>query len=196
MQRTSEAVIVIILATQYGCGGGPALVPEQFDEPTTLTWIAMDEPIVLARRVPRYSASARDYVFLGPVEVNRMGELEYYLWVGAASTVDRPLYGETAPVSASLLVEADGAPLSLPLTDGSPAIDAVPYGVNVPIERTQHARITLDQVRRLADAGSVEVSVLLDSGTLVPYTLWRGDWLRWKQFVIARQSAGRRLSRR
>ena len=56
-----------------------------------VTVVTLDDPIVLARPVPQLAAAARDYAYLGPVEMNRMGDRDYYLWVGLASTIDRKL---------------------------------------------------------------------------------------------------------
>ena len=43
--------------------------------------------VVFANPVRTFAAGARDYAYLGPVEINRMGDRQYFLWVGLASTI-------------------------------------------------------------------------------------------------------------
>ncbi len=78
---------MIVAAGLAGCAGGGRL--EQLDEQSGATIVRGPAVLVYARTEPRYSRSARDYVYLGPVETNRQGVREYFLWVGVATTIDR-----------------------------------------------------------------------------------------------------------
>jgi len=78
----------LLAACVAACAGQSALL-ETLDERTGMTIVRSREPLVFARTEPRYSRSARDYVYLGPLATNRQGVREHYLWVGIATTLDR-----------------------------------------------------------------------------------------------------------
>jgi len=176
------AAVVAVLA---GCSSTPNR-EVRFHEETGLTWASMDEAIVLARSTPQYTVAARDYIYIGPVETNRLGELEHHLWLGIASTVDRELRGESAPESDTLVLLVDGTPVALPLTTWEAAFESAPYETPVPVAGVQAARVSLDQIQRIARADSVEVQVLSASGSTVRYELWHGNWPSWSNFPAQR----------
>ena len=93
----SRWLAVAALALLAACQHGGVVSRERLDEKSGVTIIADTLPIVFARTETRFSRSGRDYLYLGPVETNRQGLREYYLWVGVASTLDR---GYIAPESA------------------------------------------------------------------------------------------------
>ena len=85
--------VLVLLALLAGCAGVNQTLPPRIDDVTGETIVTLRKPVVLARQVPHLSTKARDYVYLGPVEIDRMGAQEFFLWVGMASTVD-PAYTE------------------------------------------------------------------------------------------------------
>ena len=141
-----------------------------------LTIVTLREPVVLARPVPGLASSARDYAYVGPVEVNNMGKRDYYLWIGMASTVDREI-AYTLPASAdSVVLLVDGQPMTLTLADWPVRLDRPPYDAAVPFYARFAARASLHQIRRISEAESVDMHVIADTGTSMRYRLWEGGW--------------------
>jgi len=155
-----------------------------FDPETALTYSALHEPLVVARSVNRVTVAGRDYAYLGPIDINRMGRRDYYLWIGMASTVDRAVLDEVGPQAASLVLVVDGVPMDFALAPWSPGLDALPYPVTTPVYDAFVARASLDQLERIAAANSVTVQFALDDGKAASYQLWNGQWLDWMRFTV------------
>ncbi len=169
-------------------------ISSHFDEDTGLTVVALQEPVVLARAVPRLATAARDYVYLGPVRINRMGSIESYIWVGAASTLDRAAAGEAPPLAAGLVLLLDGVPMQLVLEDWQDQI-APPYRVSAPLYATRRARVATDQIARIAAAGSIQVYLTSDAGATAAYAPWHGSYGSWAQLAQDGAGAPRRTAR-
>jgi len=167
------------MALLSACSGGGRPL-EQLDERAGLTIVRGQEPLVFARTEPRYSRSARDYVYLGPVETNRQGLREYYLWVGIATTLDRGFLAPPATVPQTLYVEIDGEPMELPLR---PWHELVPtelvgpaYATAVPVREELAARVTLQQLTLIDAESPRSVTVVAERGAAPrPYLRWRDD---------------------
>jgi hypothetical protein len=148
------------------CAGGRATVVEQLDERTGVMLLHGREPAVFARTEPRYSRSMRDYLYLGPVETNRQGVREYYLWVGVATTLDRGFIAPPAEAPTTLYVTIAGEPMELPLAPWRElvrtAITDPVYATAVPLMNELAARVTLQQLT-LLDAAQLQ-SVSVDAG--------------------------------
>ncbi len=151
-----------------------------------LTVVTLDEPMLLARPVPRLAAAARDYAYLGPVEINRMGNREHFLWLGLASTIDRELAGVPQADVQTLAVLLDDRPMLLPLVQWVAELDQSPYETVAPLDATFAARASLDQIRRMSAAKSVEVHLVSTSGVSWRYEKWQGDWSSWNLLVASK----------
>ncbi|MGI9258010.1 MAG: hypothetical protein ACR2QQ_04175 [Gammaproteobacteria bacterium] len=172
---------LLVVSILTGCGVEPVR-EELFEERSGLTWASINEPVVLASATPGYTVAARDYLYVGPVETNRLGTREYYLWMGAASTVDRELRGNSLPESETLLIIADGAPVTLALEQWNPGFDDEPYESPVPTTQNWGARVSTHQIQRIARATSVEIQLVSETGESTPYELWDGSWQNWESF--------------
>lgn len=178
-RRGAIAVATLLLA---GCATSDPM-NSWFDSDTALTCASLREPLVVARSVNRVSVAGRDYAYLGPIDINRMGRHDYYLWIGMASTVDWAVLDETRPQAATLVLVVDGVPMDFPLAPWHPGLDALPYPLKAPVYDTFVARASLDQLERIAAANSVTVQFALDDGRGSSYELWSGRWLDWTQFT-------------
>lgn len=156
----------------------------RLDEPTGLTVVTLEQPLVLARPT-RLAVAARDYAYVGPVEINRNGRREHYLWVGLASTLDRARLKQSPPLAESLALLLDGAPMVLPLKDWEPDLEAAPYAGQSPVYAAFAARASLAQIERIAAAGVVEVRIVTAAGAAYPYRHWSGDFPDWAAFTAA-----------
>lgn len=175
---------------KLGCASFAALVISCSAEPTTtsrldssgLTIVTHDDMIMVARLAHKLAAGARDFAYIGPVEINRMGHRDYYFWIGLATTVDRDLVG-LAPVNAvALALVVDDEPMIMPLSEWNTSLDVAPYPSTLPIRETLMASTSLDQIHRIAEAESIEIHLIADTDTAVRYQAWQGEWSTWSEF--------------
>lgn len=170
------AVTVWIVA---GCGTlglrpDPALDPVSREMVVTLR-----EPVIYARREPGLSLSARDYLYLGPVEGNAAGDQKFYLWVGMAGTIDRAGAQVADEPAFAVQLQADGYELQLPLADWHDDLGQSPFDVRVPLRHSMRATLTTAQLERIASAENVALSLISATGEQRAFQPWRGDWSAW-----------------
>ena len=171
--RLKLASLVFVSLLGAGCVSTSTLVEEKLDMGTGVTVTHATAPIVLYHDNSSYAAHARDYVYLGPVEINRMGDYSYYLWLGIWSTISDAERSFQRDGFESVTVYADGEPLQLELvgwTLESIGVSEPVYVKPVASAADAYYRVTIDQIRLIADAREIE----LHAGT-VPvriYLMW------------------------
>jgi hypothetical protein len=170
------------LALLAACASQTRVMKERLDEASGITVRAGGEPAVFARTETRYSRSGRDYLYFGPVETNRQGLREYYVWVGVATTLDR---GYLAPPSEELdkvFIDVAGEPMELalrPWRERAPDLrDTRVYGTPVRLDAELAARVTLDQLLKLVSEPLASVRVVDRAGATRAYYRWQegSDW--------------------
>jgi len=142
-----------------GCVSTSVLVEEKLDLGTGVTVTHATAPIVLYRDNSAYAAHARDYVYLGPVEINRMGEYSYYLWLGIWSTISDADRAYQRDGFESITLYADGEPLQLELvgwTLESIGVSEPVYVKPVASAADAYYRVTIDQIRWLPNPRETE----------------------------------------
>jgi hypothetical protein len=173
----TACILLVAAAALAACAGGGRL--QQLDEKSGATIVRGPDVLVYARTEPRYSRSARDYVYLGPVETNRQGVREYYLWVGVATTIDRGFIAPEAQRPRTLYLEVGGEPMELPLKSWR---DLVPTGLKgsmypttVPVREELAARVTLQQLVLIGGAAPASVDLAGDEDNVARnFTRWDG----------------------
>ena len=80
--RLFTALSMVVLTIVFGCATGELPVVEKLDERTSVTITRSRTPIIMSPDTPYDRETPRDYVQIGAIEVNRMGTLRYYLWLG------------------------------------------------------------------------------------------------------------------
>ena len=184
---------IAILAALAGCGSQTRIVRERLDEPSGTTVRAGAEPMVFARTQPQYSRSGRDYLYLGPVETNRQGVREYYVWVGVATTLDRGYLVPPGAEPERVFVEVAGEPMELvlrPWSEREPRLrDARVYGTPVRLGAELAARVTLDQLLKLASEPLQSVRVVDRDGATREYYRWQ-EGSDWPAFLAAVGAGG------
>jgi hypothetical protein len=169
----------LLAACAAACAGRSAVV-ETLDERAGMTIVRSREPLVFARTEPRYSRSARDYVYLGPLATNRQGVREHYLWVGIATTLDRGFIAPAAEAPRTLYVTVNGEPMELPLRPLDELVrssgDQRFYSTPVPVRVELAARVTMQQLALIDAARPTSIAVAIE-GESAPrtYARWDGD---------------------
>jgi hypothetical protein len=161
-------------------------VLERLDQRSGLTVVTDPIPAAFARTEARVSRSARDYVYLGPVEINERGTRHYLLWVGLGSTVDRDAIVDTTPLPVNLYIDADSVPIELPLAPWSerePRLDGQSiYHPVVAPAIIMAARVTLDQLALIQQSEPNRIRLAEADAESVEFIKWRDDAL-WPEFI-------------
>lgn len=164
---------IVIASVLSSCSTSGPLVEQKLDNVTGVTVTRSMAPVVLYRDNSAYAAHARDFVYLGPVEVNRMGSNSYYLWLGIWSTMRDEARSGQRDGFESVILYADGEPL--PLEFAGWTLDAI--GVSEPVyvkpvasAADAYYRVTVDQIRFIAESRDIQLRV----GAAQPksYALW------------------------
>lgn len=160
-----------------GCSSTGDLTGKKLDPLTGVTVRRASEPVVLYRDDSAYAAHARNFVYMGPVEVNRMGHYSYYLWFGIWNTIrDDERMASDRDGFESVVLFVDGAPL--PLDIGGWTLESI--GVSEPVyvkpvagASDAYYPVTLDQIRLIATARDVELRA--GRGRSSTYLPWDGQ---------------------
>ncbi len=147
-----------------------------------ITVVALPDAVVLAHRLPTVAAGAREYVFIGPVEINNMGRRDYFLWLSLASTIDRDFVGVPYTGASQLVLLVDNEPMQFAVKPWRTALDTPPYVSSAPIHETLAAQATLDQIHKIANASTVEVHLVDETNSNARYHLWTGSLSAWRGF--------------
>ena len=184
------SVLLLAAGLLAACSSATRLTVESLDTGTGATVMRATVPLILYSDNSAYAAHARDFVYIGPVEVNRMGTRSHYLWLGIWSTIrDDERLAPDRDGFESVVLLVDGEPFPLELAGWTLEAIGVSQPVYVkPVASAADAyyHITLNQVRRLAAAERIDLHV----GTARPraYELWD----RQEQALTALQEFGRR----
>jgi len=193
--RAAVLVTTIALAASavLGCAHDAGVVERLDSHGVTIT--RDDAPLVFARTESRYSRSARDYLYLGPVETNRQGIRDYYLWVGIATTLDRGFIAPTVEIPQMLYLNVHGEPIELPLRPWGEMLrdgELAPlYETAVDIGTALAARVTLQQLELFAADPLVSITTATTDGETREYFRWdeRQGWLDFVAALASRTSA-------
>lgn len=165
---------LFLAAALAGCADSTSVTRETLDPGSGVTVLRATAPMIFYRDNSGYAAHARDYIYLGPIEVNRMGVRSHYLWLGIWSTIrDDGRLSDDRVGFDDVILFVDGEPFPLELAGWT--LDAI--GVTEPVyvkpvasAADAYYHVTLDQIRLLAAAQRIELRV----GTAHPmhYELW------------------------
>ena len=186
--RATAFVTTIVLAASavVGCAHDGGLIERLDEHGVTIT--RDTAPLVFARTEGRYSRSARDYLYLGPVETNRQGIRDYYLWVGIATTLDRGFIAPTVEIPHMLYLNVQGEPIELPLRPWSEVLrdgGLEPlYETAVDTDSALAARVTLQQLELFAAEPLVSVTTATKAGDTREYFRWE-ERQGWLDFIAA-----------
>ena len=165
--------LVLALMLVAGCASTDTMSLQRLDPETGVTITRASSPIILYRNRSAQSAFGRDYVFIGPIQVNNMGRREYFLWLGIWGTSDEVDRGHKMDDFESVVLYADGEPLSLEVkgwTPGAIGASSSVYVQPVGSALDGYYRVTIDQMRLIAESRDLE----LRAGSMQPqrYIPW------------------------
>lgn len=171
MRTATTAWIVAVLLV--ACSATSGLTTEYLDQRTGVTVTSNTTPLLLYRDNSSVAAYARNYVHLGPIEVNRSGTYQYFLWVGVWNTMEAASADNHRDGFDSITIYADGEPLSLELAGWTPdAIGASRPTYLKPVASAADAyyRVTVDQIRLIGEASDVRLRTA--DASPKEYQLW------------------------
>lgn len=143
------------------------------DESTGVTITRGVTPFLLYQENSARAAYARNYVQMGPVEVNKSGHFEYYLWMGIWSTMRTVSPSTQRAGFESITLLVNGEPLALDVAGWTPAAIGVSQPLFVrPVSSASDAfyRVTFDQIRLLAT--STDIRLRPNHQSTFEYQLW------------------------
>ncbi len=164
---------MLFLLGLIGCGTSPSISIEKLDPLTGVTVTFVEAPLVLYRDNWSKAAYAKNLVNMGPIQVNRIGNFRYYLWVGIWSTMRVAGISEHRSAFESILIFADGEPLSLNVSGWTPdsiGLSEPAYLKPVASAVDAYYEVTVDQIRLIAEATDLR----LQSSGVFPqeFELW------------------------
>lgn len=178
--------LCLLAAAAVACAGTPRLL-EKLDPLTGVTMTRSSEPLVLYSDNSGRAAYARDFIYMGPVSVNRMGAYRYFIWLGAWSTIRPRDDTSLRDGLESAILFVDGEPLSLDLLGWNPeaiGLSAAPYPPPAASAVDAYYEITIDQIRLMAEARELRLHTGgADSSNYEP---WDSDVMTrsgWRAFV-------------
>lgn len=159
-RRSPLCSLLLVLVLVAGCAGTEPLVFERLDPATGATITRASSPMVMYRDMSAQSAFGREYVYVGPIQVNNMGERQHYLWLGIWGTSDVASRSESMSEFESIVIYADGEPLGLEVkgwTPGSIGASESVYVQPVASALSGYYRVTIDQMRLIAESRDLEI---------------------------------------
>ena len=170
MVRYSTMLLLIFAA---GCAriSHEDEIYQYIDESSGVTVTSLTAPLPFFKNESMLAVHSRDYVYIGPAELNRMGRLDFVLWMNFCSTIDRGQQtGPNRPKNVFLILE--GEPMELLQADNSVGPGDLSYVSPVIGGTTMVYRITRDQLRLLGRAGDVRVAAEIEGGITREYRAW------------------------
>jgi len=149
-----------VLAILSACTVAQPTVVEKLDELTAVTVTFARTPLVMSPDTNFDGDARRDYVQIGAIEVNKMGALQYYLWLGVTE-VDPIAKMNTQPEGfRSIVFSVDDESFQLDIRGWTP--EAI--GASEPVYQKlfsnsvdAYYQVTLDQIQLLTDSDSLKL---------------------------------------
>ncbi len=151
---------LLALFAIVGCGSSPVLTSDQLDPLTGVTVTRSTSPLVLYRENSARAAYARDFVYVGPLSVNNMGNYNHYLWLGIWSSLSTQQLPDQRDGFESIVIFADGEPLRLELegwTLASIGVSQPVYNKPTATAADAYYSVTMDQIRVIAEAHDIRL---------------------------------------
>lgn len=185
-----RASILAAVLLASACASPSRLTNNFLDQRTGVTVTSSVTPLLLYRENSSYAAYARNYVQLGPIEVNQSGNYRYFLWVSIWGTMQDAESGKQRNGFDSITIIADSEPLSLDLAGWTPS--AIGASQPVYLQAVASAAgayyfVTSDQIRLIATARDLRLRTTDPSPR--EYRLWDSQQHAQQSFQAFLQAA-------
>ena len=185
------AISMAMLASLAACTISQPTVVEKLDEKTAVTITYGRTAMEMAPDTPFDPETQRDNVQIGAIEVNRIGTLRYYLWLGITEIVQVADADDHPEGFDSIALIVDDAEIRLDaygwMADAIGASEPV-YQKLFPTSAEAYYKITLDQIQLLASSDSVKLRTTGSSPKefvpLLGHTAFRGDLAEFLRIVV------------
>jgi len=151
---------VSVAALLAACGSSAPMIKDRMDPLTGATVTRATVPLVLYKENSAQAAYARDFVYVGPLRVNRMGTYSHFLWLGIWSSINNADISAERDGFDSIVIFADGEPLQLELqgwTLASIGVSEQVYNKPTASAADAYFAVTLDQIRVIAEARDIRL---------------------------------------
>lgn len=168
-----QIATLFILLLLFACAGNGARTVDKLDSVTGVTITYSEAPMIFYRDNSGKAAHARNFVHLGPLEVNRMGDFRYFLWLGIWNTLQNADPGDARDGFESIVIFADGEPLQLDLSGWTATTIGASEPVYIkPVSSAADAyyEVTIDHLRVIA--GATDLRIQSTGPRQRSYTLW------------------------
>ncbi len=160
IRNPSLIVLSAVFAIVSGCTTGSPMVLEKLDSLTSVTVTYSQTPVVMSLEVPFGSDLARDYTQVGAIEVNRMGTLQYFIWLGISDNTYMVSENEQPQGYESIVLVADGEKMPLNLRGWNHES----IGTSEPTYKKMYSdsidayyQVTLEQIEMLTKAEGLQL---------------------------------------
>ena len=153
-------ILALLASTLLGCASSAPMLGEKLDPSTSATLTFSTTPMVLYRDDPAHAAFARNFVSLGPLQVNRGGHHRFFVWLGLWNTNQTVSVADRRDGFDSIVLFVNGEPLTLDLAGWTPdAIGASEPVYPQPVASALDAyyEVTADQIRLIANSDDVSL---------------------------------------
>jgi hypothetical protein len=151
---------IAILTLISACATQQPPVVEKLDELTAVTITYSRTPYILSQDTTFDRANERSFLQVGSIEVNQMGSLDYYLWLGISDMSEISSAQDRPEAYESIVLVADNAEMRFDVLGWA----ATAIGASEPVYNKLFATsldayypITLDQLQLLADAADLKL---------------------------------------
>jgi hypothetical protein len=148
-------------------------VQEFLDPETSVTVSYTDTPLILYQDRSGRAAFARDFVNIGPIQVNQVGRDRYYLWLAIWTTIELPYDDLRANGFEIVTIYADGEPMLLDVAGWTPAVVGATQPIYTkPVSSAIEAfyEVSIDQIRLLGTAAEIRVQTSGERSST--YEMW------------------------
>lgn len=160
MTNTGCLAAMVVLSA---CAASQQPVVEKLDDLTAVTITHSRTPLFLSPETETASTTAREFVQVGAIEINRMGGLEYYLWLGIWDRDNFNSGGNHPDAYASIVILTDTDNLSFDVHGWSHASIGTSERAYKKIfaeDLDAYYKVSLEQIRIIAESSSLKLETV------------------------------------
>ena len=149
-----------MLAVLSACATAQPPVVEKLDDLTAVTTTYSRTPLVMSPDTSLNRDVRRDYLQLGVIEVNQMGSLQYYLWLGITLVDQDSDAGKPVAGFDSIALAVNDESFVLDVKGWTPGVIGTSepvYQKLFPESADAYYPVTLEQIQMLTDSDNLKL---------------------------------------